>query len=164
LVGATRCLAIDRNHPGRHADEVCYPGDEAALERLGIERGEDIAEMIVGGSAVAKRLEPAKQTELLLAEPRDIHERLRPGQHRQQAQQHHLSKRIHHLRTLPRVRQILEIPQKHNRFAERSAIRRRARHRRPPLLQSEDNHRFSTSAVCHALPSPDCPGVKPRDR
>ena len=50
LIGPARCLAIDRDHTGRYADEARYPGDKAALERLGIERGEDIAEMIVGRS------------------------------------------------------------------------------------------------------------------
>src|ERR1700674_5433802 len=33
-----------------------------------------------------------------------------------------------------------------------------------PPRESEDHHRFSTSAACHVLPSPDCPGRSPRRR
>ena len=47
LTGAARGLAIDgddlRRGPGQRRDPV----DKAALERLGIERGEDVAKMIV---------------------------------------------------------------------------------------------------------------------
>ena len=56
-----------------------------------------IAEVIVRGRAVAKRPEPAQKIELLLAEPRDIDEGLRPSQYREQTQQQHLGERIDHL-------------------------------------------------------------------
>ena len=78
--------------------------------------------MIVRRRAIAKRPEPAQKIELLLAEPGDIDEGLRPGQHRQQTQQQHLVERINHLAALPRIRQILEIVQKNNGFAERPTI------------------------------------------
>jgi hypothetical protein len=44
-----------------------------------------------------ERQEPAQQYDLLLAEPRDIDEGLRPGEHGEQAQQQDLLKRINHL-------------------------------------------------------------------
>ena len=62
------------------------PGDEAALELLGIERGEDIAEVIVRRRTIAERPEAAQKRELLVAEAGDIGEGFRPRQHRQQAQ------------------------------------------------------------------------------
>ena len=40
-------LAIDGDDPGRNPGQRCDPGDEAALELLGIQRGEDIAQVIV---------------------------------------------------------------------------------------------------------------------
>jgi hypothetical protein len=44
-------------------------------------------------------------------------------------------------------------------FAECFEFRCGLRHRNPPPIESEDHNRFSTLCFCHALPSPDCPGV-----
>ena len=121
--GAAQRLAVDGDDLRGRAGQRRHPGHEAALELLGVEGGEDVAEVIVRRRAVAKRPEPAQQLDLLLAEPRDIDEGLRPRQHRQQAQQQHLGKRIDHLAGLARVRQILEIVQENNRLAERRQLR-----------------------------------------
>ena len=100
-----------------------HPGDEAALERLGVERGENVAEMIMRRRAVRERPEPAQQLELLLAEPRDVGERLRAGQNRQQAQEQDLIERIDHLAGWPMIRHVFEIPEKNSRLGKRLAIR-----------------------------------------
>lgn len=79
LIGAPRGLAVDRDHLGRRA------GQRATQQRwLDVERGEDVAEMIVRRRPVAKRPEPAQQLQLLLAEAGDIDEGLRPSQHGEQ--------------------------------------------------------------------------------
>src|SRR6266571_4498259 len=101
------------------------PSHEAALEFLRIERGKNIAEVVMRGRSMAKRPEPAQQIELLLAKAGDVDECLRPGQHGEQTQEQHLGKRIEHLAGLPSVRKILEIVQKNNGFADRPKIRRR---------------------------------------
>jgi hypothetical protein len=110
------------------------------------------------GSAVAKWAEPTQKIELLLAESGNFDERLGSRQHREQTQKQDLLERIEHLAGLARIRQIPEMIQKNNRFAERPEFRRRLRHRNPPPIESEDHDRFSTLRVCHALLSPDCPG------
>ena len=66
----------------------------------------------MGGRAVAKGKEPAKEAELLLDKACDISECLSPGQHRQQTEQQHFPQRIHNLPLLAGVCQILEIPEK----------------------------------------------------
>jgi|SRR5271156_1922062 len=48
---------------------------EAALERRRVERGEDVAQMIMRRSAILERSEPAQEGELLLAETGDLGER-----------------------------------------------------------------------------------------
>ena len=129
---------------------------------LGIERGENIAEMIVRRRPVAKPPEAAQQFQLLLAEAGDIDEGLRPSQHGEQTQQQHFVERIDHLAGLAVVRQIAEMTQKTNRLSQRAAVRCRPFHRRPPKVDPEDHHRFSVSPLCHALPSPDCPEALPQ--
>jgi hypothetical protein len=124
---------------------------------LGVEGCEDIAEVIVRRRAIAKWPEPAQQREFLAAETGDIDKGLRPGQHREQAQQQHFVERIRYLATLARVRHVPEILQENHRLAKRPAVPCNAIHRCPPRIDQEDRNRFSTSAVCHALPSPDCP-------
>src|SRR5436309_11003435 len=59
LVGPTHGLAVDGDHPTRRSRQRGDPGDEAALELLGVEGGQNIAEVIVRRRAVAKRPEPA---------------------------------------------------------------------------------------------------------
>ena len=98
------------------------------LKLLRIERGEDIAELIMRRRAIGKRPEPAQKRELLRPEAGDFHEALGPRQDRQQAQQQHLIKRVDHLATLPRVRQRPKMIQKNNRFAQST---RRVHHATP---------------------------------
>jgi len=136
------------------------PGDEAALELLGVEGGEDIAEVVVRRRPVAKRTEPPQKRQLLAPEAGNIDEGLRPGQHREQTQQQHLVERIHHLAALARVGQIVQIPEKDGCLENRATVRCHVIHRRPPRIDSEDRYGFSIPALCHALPSPDCPVAK----
>jgi hypothetical protein len=75
------------------------------------------------GRAAAKRAEPGQEFELLLAEPGNVDEALRPGRHREQAQEHDFLELINHLARLPVIGQILEIFQKNNRFVERPKSR-----------------------------------------
>ena len=97
LAGSARGLAIDGDHPRRHPGQRGDPGDEAALELLGVQRGEDIAEVIVRRRAIPERPEAAQKLKLLDAEAGDIGEGLRPGQHGEQTQQQDLIERIGHL-------------------------------------------------------------------
>ena len=101
----------------------------------------------MGWRAFAKGPEPAQEAELLLAEAGDVGECLRPGQHREQTKQQHLVERIHDLRALPMIRQILEITQKNNRLANRPALGSTPR---PSQSSSRNpNQRTSTdSAIC----------------
>ena len=154
MAGPARGLAIDGDHPLRHPGQRGDPGDEAALELLGVERGQDIAEVIVRRRAILERAEAAQKLELLVAEEGDIDEGLRPGQHREQTQQQHLVERVRHLALLARVRQILEMTQKNNRLVKCRTVRRRVVHRRPPPIESRIAIDFSTSAVCHVLLHP----------
>ncbi len=64
------------NLPRRH------PGHEATPEALSVERGEDIAEMIVARRPVGEGTETAQQAKLLLAKPRNVGETLRARQNR----------------------------------------------------------------------------------
>ncbi len=60
LVGPTRGLSIDGNHPLRCPGQRRDPGNEAALELLGVERCKDIAEVIMRRRPIAKWPEPAQ--------------------------------------------------------------------------------------------------------
>src|SRR6185295_8747945 len=131
----SRGLAVNGDHLGRRSDQRGDPGNEATLERLGVNRGEDGAQVIVRRRPIAKRPEAAQQRELLRPEPGDIDEGLRPGQHREQRQHKHLVERIHHLAALARVRQIVTIAQKNNCFSKGPTIRRGVHPRNPPSNQ-----------------------------
>src|SRR5580693_942915 len=72
------------------------PSNEAALEVLGVERREDVAEVIVQRRAIAKWPEPAQKRQLLGAEAGDIDQGLHRGQYREQAHQQHLVEQIGH--------------------------------------------------------------------
>src|SRR3954453_5785997 len=101
----SRGLAIDGDHLGRRSDQRGDPSDEAPLERLGVNRGEDVAQVIMRRRPIAKRPEAAQKRELLRPEPGDIDKGLGPGQHCEQRQHQHLVERIYHLASLARVRQ-----------------------------------------------------------
>jgi hypothetical protein len=100
LVGSARGFAVDGDDFGRGAGQRHNPGDKAALERLGVKRGEDISEVIVRGRSRAERPEPPQKSELFLAKSDDIDKRLRPGQHGKRTQQQHLTQRINHFAAL----------------------------------------------------------------
>jgi len=101
LVRPAHRLAVDRDHSRRNAGQGRHPGDETLLEFLGVERGEDVAELIVRRRAIRKPPEPAQKVELPRPEAGDVHEALSSRQDRQQAQQHHLIEGVDHLATLP---------------------------------------------------------------
>ena len=86
------------------------PGGEATLELLGVERGQDVTQVVVRRRAVLERTEAAQQRELLGPEQRDLGEALCTGQHRKQTQQQDLIERIGNLALLARVLQVFEIP------------------------------------------------------
>jgi len=117
--------------------------ETVALELLGVERGKDVAEVIVRGRSIAKRQEPAQKADLLLAEPRDIAERLGAAEHREQAQQQHLGEWIKNFSALPRVRKIPETLKKNNSFARRPKLHRSFLHR--PLRKP--NQRITTDSA-----------------
>ena len=83
LAGAAQRLAVDGDDLPRRAGQRRHPLHKAALELLGVEGGDDVAEVIVRRRSVAKRPEPAQQFDLLLAEACDINENLCSRQHRQ---------------------------------------------------------------------------------
>ena len=55
LIGPAQCFAIDGDHIRGGAGQRRNPAHEATLELVGIERGKNIAELIMRGRAVAKR-------------------------------------------------------------------------------------------------------------
>jgi len=143
LKGAAQRLAVDGDQIRRRAGHCRHPSHEAALEGRGVERGKNIAEVVVGRRSVAKRPEPAQKVDLLLAEPGDIDERLRSAQHRQQTQQQHLGERIDNLAGLARVGQILEVIEKNNGFAQRRKFSGNRLHR----ILRKTNQRITTDSA-----------------
>src|SRR5580693_9083257 len=61
---SARRLTINRDHPSRHPGHRCDPADEAGLELLGVKRGQDVAQMVMGGRAILERAKAAKQLKL----------------------------------------------------------------------------------------------------
>ena len=132
LLRPAQGLAINRNHLGRRTRQGSNPGCKAALEVLGIEAGEDIAQMVMRGRAVQKRPEPSQKAELLGPKAGDINKRLGPSQHRKKRQKQHLIQPIHNLAALARVRQIFKITKKYNRLATRPTRRQKSFQVIPP--------------------------------
>jgi hypothetical protein len=87
---------VDGDHIRRHPDQLGDPGDEATLEFRVVERRENVAEVVVRRRPIAERQKPAQKRDLLLAEPCNIDEGFRPGEHCEQAQQQHLFERVDH--------------------------------------------------------------------
>ena len=127
---SSTCLSSASIYQPQH---VCYVKviiAETALEGFGIERRQDVAEVVVRGrsklgtrpceagmgswrrGAVPERPEAAQKLALLLAEASGVDDRLGSRQHGQQAQQQDLVQPIHHLAALPWIRQITEMLQK----------------------------------------------------
>src|SRR6185437_10556225 len=120
--GAAYGLAVDRHHAFRDADQRRDPGDEAALELLGVERGENVTQVVVRRRAIAERPEPAEQVALGAAEAGDIDEGFGPRQHRKERQEEYFVQRIQDLAALPRIRQSLEMIEKGDRLEDRAAV------------------------------------------
>ena len=120
--------------------------------------GKNIAEMIVRGRAFAKGRNRRRNSIFFSPNRAMSTKRLRPGQHREQAQQQHLVERIGHLAALAGVRQILEIIQKNNRLVDRPDSP-------PPPNSIASSHRIRGSRQIQHFSrlsptsSPDCPAV-----
>ena len=63
-MGAARSLAVDGDHLGRGVGQSRRPSDEAAPERRRVERGENVAQMIMRRSSVLERSEAAQERQL----------------------------------------------------------------------------------------------------
>ena len=93
-------LAVDRDQFGQDPGLRRDPGDKATPEWLGVERGQDVAQVVVHrvpSSKGRKRLRKASLCRPNLAMVRD---RLRPGDDGEQAQQQNLIERIFDLAAL----------------------------------------------------------------
>src|SRR4051794_16333515 len=95
--GLARRLAIDGDHLGRGTRELADPAHEAATERFGIERGENVAQLVVRGSSVHKWPEATQEFELLGPKARDLDEAFGPSQNREKTEQQDLIERVSHL-------------------------------------------------------------------
>ena len=99
-LGAAHRFAVDGHHPLGAPIRAATQATKQ-LERLGVEGGEDVAQMVMGRRARREGAKRRSRCELLLTEAGDVGDRLSPGQHRQEAQQQHLGQRVHHLSALP---------------------------------------------------------------
>jgi hypothetical protein len=106
------------------------------LELVGVQCGEDVAEVIMRRRAILEWAKPAEQRELLCSEKRDLGEAFRAGQHGEQAQKQDLVERISHFAALARILEILEIAQKNNRLGECRTVHCRAVHDHSPSSES----------------------------
>ena len=98
------------------------PSGEATPKGLGVERGEDVAQMIVRRRAVFEGQKPLQKRQLGSAETGDVGEAVRAGDHRQQAKQQYLVERISDLAALPRVRHRFEVTKKRRRLEQNGKI------------------------------------------
>lgn len=89
--------------------------------------------MIMRWHAFTKGTKPPQEIKLLVTKPGDVGDGFRPRDHRHKTQQQHLIQRIPYLRTLPTIRQILEMTQKNNRFRQCTGIASQTVHRDHPL-------------------------------
>jgi hypothetical protein len=77
--------------------------------------------MVMRRCAAAVRPETPQKIQLPGAKQRDIGEGISTRQHREQTQQQYLIERVGHFAGLARIREILEMPKKHDRlFSGRS--------------------------------------------
>ncbi len=131
LAGPPGGLALDGDDPLGGSGQCGYPGDEAALELLGVQHGEDIAKMVVRRRAVGEGAEAAQKVQLLAAEQCDAGDGLRAGQDGDQAEEKDLFQRVVHLPLLAGILQIIEMTQKNYGFVERRAVACRLGHGSP---------------------------------
>ena len=109
LIRAPRRLAIDRDDLGRRVRQRRDQGHEAKLKGAGVERGKDIAEMIMRRRAIHIGPKPPQQINLPLAKSGDVGERLRPRKNRQKNQQKDFRQRIINFARLTMIRQTIEM-------------------------------------------------------
>jgi hypothetical protein len=146
--GPAHGLTVDGDHFGRNPRLRRDPGDEATLEGLGVQRGENVTEVIVRRRSILERSEASEQSQFQPAESGDVGDRLRPGYEGEQAQQQNLVQRIFDLAALSGVRQILEITEEDDCFAKRPDFISRILHRTPPIGESVD---FDDSELCRIV-------------
>src|SRR6516165_1222864 len=154
--GTADRLAVDGDHVGRRPGQSCRPSDEAALEPLRVERGQDVAQMVVGRCAVAKRPEASQKRNLLLSKARYVDDGFSASKDCHQAQQQHFIERVDHFPALTRVRQISEMLQKNQGLAHRPAVSR-SFHRHPPQNRIRGSRQIQPFSPLSRSSSPDCP-------
>ena len=90
LIGSAQRLAVDGDDASIQTCQARDPGDEARLELLGVEDGEDVAELVVRWGLILEWPEATQQRQLLLAVLGDLDPTLAsrddPQQHEQQNQ------------------------------------------------------------------------------
>ena len=92
------------------------PGDETALEPLGIQGRKQVSKLVVRWRGVLVRVETARKIQLPLAEKCHIHPTLGAAQHRNQDQQQNPVKRIKHFPFLAGIIKTREMLKKINAF------------------------------------------------
>jgi ABC-type uncharacterized transport system ATPase subunit len=123
----------------RNAEPGGNPCNKTALERIGVKRRQNVAQMVMGRRAMQKRQKPAQKLQLLLAKPGNVTNRLSASQNRRQAKKQNLIQGTHHLAALAMIRQILEMIKKYNNLRKVQTIV----HRNP----SKTNQRNSTDSA-----------------
>ena len=98
VVRSAHGLAIDGDKALGPSGSCRDPGDKAALERHGVQCGENVAEMVLGWLAITVRAET----------PLDPGEAIRARQYREGAQKQDLIERMGHLGGLARIGTVLE--------------------------------------------------------
>jgi hypothetical protein len=84
LEAAADRLAVDRHQPsGRQFHHGRHPVQEATLEAVGIEQGEDAVERVVRGDAAGQVQERGEPLGLAPAPERDLRPAVGPADHRQ---------------------------------------------------------------------------------
>jgi hypothetical protein len=96
----------------------------------------EIRTLPVRPRAVFERAKPTQEFQPLGPEHGNIDEGIGPSDHAQQAEEQDFFKRIGDLVLLTRVRHLLEITEKDNRFLEPATRARSAVHARPPSRES----------------------------
>ncbi len=133
--GTSRSLAVDGDDVERRLGRRAHSGHEVAPERLGVERGENIAEVVVARRAVGEWQKAAHESQLLLTEPREIGETFSA---RQQGEQQNLIKPVGHLSRLPMIGPTSEVTQENSRLEIRRRPRASLLDRPAPLSVSPD--------------------------
>ena len=93
---APQRLAVDGEHTRAGLVNRLDPGDETALEPLGIQGRKQVSKLVMRWRGVLVREEAAQKTQLPLAEKSHIHPTLGAAEDRNQVQQQNPVKRIKH--------------------------------------------------------------------